>query len=29
MNPELKQFIKDQGIQVIGYHHLRELMRKS
>ena len=29
MNPELKQFIKDQGLQVIGYHHLRALMRAS
>jgi hypothetical protein len=27
MDPELKQFIKNQGIQVIGYHHLRALMR--
>ena len=27
MNPQLKKFIKDQGIQVIGYHHLRNLMR--
>ena len=26
MNPEIKRFIKDQGIQVIGYHHLRDLM---
>jgi predicted glycoside hydrolase/deacetylase ChbG (UPF0249 family) len=29
MNPELKKFIKDQGIQVIGYRHLRELMQTS
>lgn len=27
MNPELKKFIKNQGIQVIGYRHLRELLR--
>jgi hypothetical protein len=27
MDPEIKKFIKDQGIQVIGYHHLRDLMR--
>jgi hypothetical protein len=26
MNPELKRFIKSQGIQVIGYQALRELM---
>jgi len=29
MNPEIKSFIKDQGIQVIGYRHLRELTRKE
>jgi hypothetical protein len=29
MDPELKKFIKDEGIQVIGYHHLRDLMRRS
>ena len=29
MDPELNNFIKDQGIQVIGYHHLRDLMRTS
>ncbi len=29
MDPELKQFIKNQGIQVIGYHHLRALMRAT
>jgi chitin disaccharide deacetylase len=26
MDPGLKKFIKDKGIQVIGYRHLRELM---
>jgi chitin disaccharide deacetylase len=26
MNPEIKKFIKDQGIQVIGYRHLRALI---
>lgn len=26
MLPEIRKFIKDQGIQVIGYRHLRELM---
>ncbi len=26
MDPNIKRFIKDQGIQVIGYHHLRDLM---
>jgi chitin disaccharide deacetylase len=26
MDPEIKQFIKDQGIQVIGYHDLKKLM---
>ena len=26
MDPGLKKFIKDQGIQMIGYHHLRALM---
>jgi predicted glycoside hydrolase/deacetylase ChbG (UPF0249 family) len=29
LNPEIKQFIKDQGIQVIGYRHLRNLMPAS
>jgi chitin disaccharide deacetylase len=29
MDPDLKKYIKDQGIQVIGYKHLRELMRSS
>ena len=29
MDPEIKKFIKDQGIQVIGYHHLRDLMRAA
>ncbi len=29
MNPKLKEFIKDQGIQVIGYKALRDLLRKS
>jgi chitin disaccharide deacetylase len=29
MDAELKKFIKGQGIQVIGYHHLRELMQAS
>jgi hypothetical protein len=28
MNPELKQFIKDQGIQVIGYRALRSLIQE-
>jgi hypothetical protein len=29
MDPQLKKFIKDQGIQVIGYQHLRALMRTA
>ncbi len=29
MDPELKKFIRNQGIQVIGYHNLRGLMRTS
>jgi predicted glycoside hydrolase/deacetylase ChbG (UPF0249 family) len=29
MDPDLKQFIHDQGIQVIGYHHLRDLVRQG
>jgi predicted glycoside hydrolase/deacetylase ChbG (UPF0249 family) len=29
MNPKLKKFMKNKGIQVIGYRHLREIMRKS
>jgi predicted glycoside hydrolase/deacetylase ChbG (UPF0249 family) len=29
MDPELKKFIQDQGIQVIGYRHLRDLVRKN
>jgi chitin disaccharide deacetylase len=29
MDPALKRFIQDQGIQVIGYQALRTLMRKS
>jgi predicted glycoside hydrolase/deacetylase ChbG (UPF0249 family) len=29
MDPELKKFIKNKGIQVIGYRHLREIMRTS
>jgi hypothetical protein len=29
MNPKLKGFIKDQGILVIGYKALRDLLRKS
>jgi len=29
MDPQLKQFIKDQGIHVIGYRHLRELMHAA
>ncbi|MBI9050492.1 MAG: polysaccharide deacetylase family protein [Anaerolineaceae bacterium] len=27
MNPEIKQFIKDQGIHIIGYKKLRDIMR--
>ncbi len=27
IKPELQQFIEDEGVQVIGYHHLRELMK--
>ena len=29
MNPKLKKFIKDQGILIIGYKALRDLLRKS
>ncbi|MBI5840388.1 MAG: polysaccharide deacetylase family protein [Chloroflexi bacterium] len=29
MNNELKQFIKDSGIQLIGYHAIRDAMRKA
>lgn len=29
MDPELKKFIQDEGIQVIGYRHLRDLVRKN
>ena len=28
MEPETRQFIKDQGIHIIKYRHLREMMRK-
>ena len=27
MDPELKKFIKDQGIQVIGYRDLKKLIQ--
>ena len=29
MDPEIRRFIKDEGIQVIGYKHLREWMRSA
>ncbi|MGB8213755.1 MAG: polysaccharide deacetylase family protein [Anaerolineales bacterium] len=29
MKPEIKRFIQDQGIQVIGYRHLRDIIRKG